>query len=130
MRVVYDTNVLAILLSRRDQLLRLQRAVSSDRITLVASSFILYELEVVLVEKFKLTKHGAKIRTRLLARIADIVQPTPIDKVARDPDDDMILATAITGRASYIVTLDNDLLVLKIYRGVTIVTPLDFQDLK
>jgi putative PIN family toxin of toxin-antitoxin system len=130
MRVVYDTNVLATILSRRDQVLQLQRAVSSGRITLVTSSFILQELEAVLVEKFKLTKQGAKVRTRLLARIADVVQPTFIDKVVRDPDDDMILATAITGRASYILTLDNDLLVLKTYKGITIETPTDFQDPK
>jgi putative PIN family toxin of toxin-antitoxin system len=130
MRVVYDTNVLATILSRRDQVLQLQRAVSSGRITLVTSSFILQELEAVLIEKFKLTKQGAKVRTRLLARIADVVQPTFIDKVVRDPDDDMILATAITGRASYILTLDNDLLVLKTYKGITIETPTDFQDPK
>lgn len=49
-----------------------------------------------------------------------------IPRVARDPDDDQILACAKEGRADYIVTGDQGLLNLKRYEGIPIVTPKAF----
>ena len=47
-------------------------------------------------------------------------------RVCRDADDDWILATAIAGKADVIVTGDKDLLVLRTYEGISIVTPRGF----
>ena len=44
----------------------------------------------------------------------------------RDPKDNFLLALALDGRADYLVTGDADLLVLDPWRGVRIVTPVDF----
>ncbi len=44
-------------------------------------------------------------------------------KASRDPADDKFLAAAVEGKAEYVVTGDKDLLVLKAYRRVEIVTP-------
>ncbi len=129
MRVVYDTNVLATILSRRSEILRLKQALSSGQVTLVTSLFILTELEAVLTEKFRLTKQGAKSRTHLLERVAEVVEPSPVERIVRDPDDDFIIATAIAGAADYIVTLDNDLLVVKEHEGIRIITPAEFTKL-
>jgi predicted nucleic acid-binding protein len=46
-----------------------------------------------------------------------------------DPDDDWVLATAVAGEADVIVTGDKDLLVLKRYQGIPIVTPRGFLEL-
>jgi uncharacterized protein len=127
MRVVYDTNVLATILSSRSEIRKLKIAVLNDQVTPVTSSFILNELETVLVSRFGLTRQGAKARTNLLARVAEVVHPSNIEKIARDPDDDYILATALAGHATYILTHDKDLLVLKEYKGIKILTPVDFQ---
>ena len=43
--------------------------------------------------------------------------------VARDPDDDMIVACALAAGAHYIVTRDKDLLSLGRYQGITVITP-------
>jgi len=123
MRVVYDTNVLATILASRSEILRLKQVVSTGQLTLITSPFILDELEAVLAEKFRLTKQGAKSRTRLLARVTEVVKPLQVEAVSRDPDDDSILATAVAGKAQYIVTSDKDLLVLQEYKGIKIVTP-------
>lgn len=40
----------------------------------------------------------------------------------RDPDDDHVVAAALTARADLIVSGDNDLLVLKVYEHIHIVT--------
>jgi uncharacterized protein len=46
--------------------------------------------------------------------------------VTRDPNDDMVIATAARAQAAYIVTRDNDLLSLQQYADITIITPEDF----
>jgi putative PIN family toxin of toxin-antitoxin system len=47
-------------------------------------------------------------------------------RVCRDPDDDMVLETAVAGRADCIVTGDQDLLVLDPFQGIRILAPADF----
>ena len=49
-----------------------------------------------------------------------------VQGVATHPEDDLILATAISGNADYLVTGDRQLLALGSYGGVRIVTPRDF----
>jgi putative PIN family toxin of toxin-antitoxin system len=47
----------------------------------------------------------------------------PVSGVCRDPDDDMVLACAVAAWAQYLVTRDKDLLDLRQYEGIAIVTP-------
>jgi putative PIN family toxin of toxin-antitoxin system len=48
---------------------------------------------------------------------------------SKDPDDDKYLAAAIEGRARFVVAGDSDLLDLKEYDGIRIVSPRAFLDL-
>ncbi len=65
-----------------------------------------------------------------LAALADLVQDTgSVVGVCRDPADDVILAAALEGRASVVVTGDDDLLALIEHEGVDIVTPRAFLEL-
>jgi putative PIN family toxin of toxin-antitoxin system len=125
MRILYDTNVLVAILSRRESILAFKRLLQ-DHATNISSPFILAELEAVLVEKMKLTKQKAKATARLLERQSVIVHPKKIDKICRDPFDDYVLAAAVSGKVDYLVTADKDLLVLESHKGIMIVTPKDF----
>jgi len=49
-----------------------------------------------------------------------------IKVVKSDPSDDIILATALAGQASYIVSGDKHLLDLGVYRGIKVVTAIEF----
>jgi putative PIN family toxin of toxin-antitoxin system len=49
--------------------------------------------------------------------------------VSADPDDDKYFAAAVEGSATLIVTGDPDLLAVKEYQGVRVVTPRTFLDL-
>ena len=63
----------------------------------------------------------------LLRSRMTVVSPLKLSRlVCRDPDDDNILATAISGNCDCIITGDNDLLVLKKYEGIDIFSPKDF----
>ncbi|MEO6971547.1 MAG: putative toxin-antitoxin system toxin component, PIN family [Chthoniobacterales bacterium] len=50
------------------------------------------------------------------------------ERVCRDKDDDVVLATAVAGRATIIVSGD-DLLVWKKFRGIRILSPRQFLEL-
>jgi putative PIN family toxin of toxin-antitoxin system len=50
-----------------------------------------------------------------------------ITGICRDVDDDNVLACALAAKADYLVTGDADLLVLKNFRGIKIISPRDFE---
>lgn len=55
-----------------------------------------------------------------------VVDVIDVPAVSRDPKDDKFLATARAARADYLVTEDQDLLVLHEYEGTQIVTAAQF----
>jgi len=68
-------------------------------------------------------------RARLLHALqsyAETVTVESVEPVCRDPDDDLILAAAVVGKADYLVSGDKDLLALEEHRGVRIVTAAQF----
>jgi putative PIN family toxin of toxin-antitoxin system len=61
---------------------------------------------------------------------AQLVQlPAVIPRICRDPNDDHLLALALAGGATVLVTGDADLLVLHPWQGIHICTPQDFLSL-
>lgn len=63
------------------------------------------------------------IRTEL-HRLAEMFDPPPLPQpICRDPDDDAVLAVASAANADLIVSGDDDLLSLKRYQGIDIITP-------
>jgi len=50
----------------------------------------------------------------------------PVTKVAPHPEDDLILATAVSGSADYLVTGDRQLQRLGAFQGVAIIGPAAF----
>ena len=63
----------------------------------------------------------------LITRVGKIVTPKIIpDVIKEDPDDNHILARALAGNANLIVSRDLDLLRLKTYGTIGIMSPIDF----
>jgi putative PIN family toxin of toxin-antitoxin system len=126
-RIVLDTNVLvAAFIARGVCHQLLEHCVSHH--DLVISEFILGEIREKLIVKFKYTPEVANETVNLLRSHTEIVSPTPLDKpICRDADDDNILAAAVAGGCECIITGDKDLLVLKQFQGIDILSPSDFQ---
>ncbi|MDE3120015.1 MAG: putative toxin-antitoxin system toxin component, PIN family [Nitrospirota bacterium] len=56
-----------------------------------------------------------------------IVEPQALEVPAcRDPDDDIVLGTALAGACQCLVTGDADLLALVRYRGIDMISPSSF----
>jgi predicted nucleic acid-binding protein len=53
---------------------------------------------------------------------AEVLRPTDVPSVCRDPDDDIFFATARRGGADYIVSEDKDQLDVGEYEGIKVVT--------
>jgi len=89
------------------------------------------ELVRELAEKLELRLHfSAEQVTETLADYLGFLRVVQIPKVlhavSRDPEDNMVLECAIEGQTQYIVSGDNDLLVLKEFRGIQIVRASEF----
>ena len=130
---VLDTNTLAsgfvgfaILTSTPGEILRLWRA---GVFALVVSAPILVELGRVLRKPYfaqRLTEADVRADLELLMYQAIVAVALPIPRVASHPEDDIILATAASARANYLVTGDSQLQRLGSYQGVQVVSPRDF----
>lgn len=125
LRVVLDTNALvsALLFGGRSGMLR--DLWKSGRIIPLVSKETFAEFRRVLsYPKFKLSQR--EIRAILNEEILPFVEPVEIIEqvtgVCRDPHDDMFLAVAASGGAQYLVSGDQDLLVLKHFGETQIVT--------
>jgi uncharacterized protein len=127
-KVVLDTNVLiAALIARGVCHELLEHCVL--RHVLFTSEFILEETQEKLIEKFAYSAELAAEAIGILRTRMRVVTPSKLEsQVCRDPDDDNILAAAVSGICDCIITGDKDLLVLKQYEGVDIFTPRDFLD--
>jgi len=132
-RAVLDTNILiSALISPSGtpaQVLDLWRA---ERFLPLLSELILAELERVLSQPRLRRGYGltaARIEELMngLRRFAVVTRgEVEVTGVARDPDDDKLLACAVEGEADYVVTGDDDLLALGSYQGVAIITAAAF----
>jgi putative PIN family toxin of toxin-antitoxin system len=122
MRLVLDTNVLVSALHFGGRPRRLLEAVLSGRHQLVGGNAILVELEAVLVDTCRWERGRAAAARSEVEAVSDMVTPVEIPNVCRDPDDDEILAIAIAGNADAVVTGDSDLLAIRRYEGIRIVT--------
>ncbi len=127
-RLVLDTNVLVSAFLWRGTPGRLIELVGEKEVQLFTSRALLDELAATLAKK-KLARYVAATglsAAQMLAgyrRAATTVTARRLDeRASRDADDDAVLACALAARADLIVSGDDDLLVLKSFKGIAIVS--------
>ena len=131
MRVLLDTNILISYLLTPKQTSPVLEVVTRGLLgdfTLLLPEDLLEEFWRKAHEKRYLVERIAPTELRrfveVLIEVSELVSriTEPIPAVTRDPKDDFLLAYALVGRADYLVTGDQDLLVLGTVGRLSIIT--------
>jgi hypothetical protein len=126
MRMVLDTNVVASAILWGGTPRLLLQASRDKRVDLFTSTPMLTELTDILGRR----KFAAKVSASLLtidrlvddyAQLASVVRPAATPRIAPDPQDDVVIGTALAAKAEMIVTGDKPLLSVTEHEGVRIV---------
>jgi putative PIN family toxin of toxin-antitoxin system len=131
MIVVFDTNVLIAAIITEGICSKLLRRARADEFSLISCPFILKELRRILSKKFRLPRNDMAAAMELVSEtFRQVIEHSlKITHICRDADDDNIIACAVAAKADYLVTGDSDLLKIRSFQGVKIVTPRDFEAL-
>lgn len=126
MRLVLDTNVLiAAFISRGHCRELLEHTATAHQ--LFTSEPVLREFGTVLSRKFQVPPTLIENAVDLQRSRMGLVEPAPLASPAsRDPDDDVVLATAVAAQAVCLISGDRDLLDLQSYGGIRILPPASF----
>jgi uncharacterized protein len=126
-RVVLDTNVVVSAILWGGTPRQLFDLADAGQITLFTSIELLRELTGVLArDKFseKIAVSGQSIDQIVdgYAAYAEIVRPAETPRIAPDPDDDVVLGTALAASAEMIVTGDRPFLAVGRWQDIEVVT--------
>ncbi len=129
MKIVVDASVLApSLLSRRGMTFELMNLWHEGRFTLILSEHIIKEMIHAHHSRYFYDRGIRESDIQefgLLLRTNGLVTPLTeeVSGVASHPEDDLVLSTAVSGNADYLITHDKQLLMLGSYQGILIVRP-------
>jgi len=125
-KVLLDTNILVSAIvfgGKPEQILHL---ILEEEFLAITSPVLLAELKEVLNKKFPPRETDFKLTIKNIEEIFKTIQPKKTINILNDNDDNRVLEAAIEGNCKYIVTGDKELLSLKSYQGVKIVTAGEF----
>ncbi len=127
-KIVLDTNILISALGWKGNPNEVFRRVVEGEFELIISQNQLDEIkEVMNYAKLGFTEDQKSRFIAILINTAKIVKTSGKLKVIKeDPDDDIILETAVENNAGYIISGDHHLLKIKEYLGIKIVTVSEF----
>jgi putative PIN family toxin of toxin-antitoxin system len=136
-RAVLDVNVLvSAAISARGIPHQLLLLWQSHLFDVVVSEHILNQLLLKLradriARRYHLSTHAVRLFVEPLRTDAEriVVPPDQVLPISGDSEDDAVLATARLGRADYLVTGDEGLLVHSPYEGVSIMRPRTFLEI-
>ncbi len=129
MRAVVDTNIIIrALIKPMGTVGPVLARLRDGEYTAVYSEPLLDEMLAKLVlprirDKYHLGDSDVADLLALLALRGELVRPERKVRVCRDSDDDKVIEAALAGGAEWVVTGDDDLLVLEKFESIRFVTP-------
>ena len=131
MIAIFDTNVLIAAIITEGICSKLLHRARMGEFSLVSCPFIMKELRRILSKKFRLSQEeSAWAMEPVSAAINKVIEHSlKITDICRAADDDNIIACAVAAKADYLVTGDSDLLDIRSYKNIKIITPRDFEAL-
>jgi putative PIN family toxin of toxin-antitoxin system len=131
LKAVFDTNVLIAAFLTEGVCSGLLSRARKHVFRLILCDDIIGEFKGVLTEKFNLSPVEISEIISIVSEAASEIRRelSPVPRICRDKNDDMIIACAVDAAADYIVTGDEDLLVLKKHKNIIIINPRNFESL-
>lgn len=100
---------------------------------LVVAEVLIREIERTLSDEYFIERVDQRIAhltmTSLHKDATSTALSVTVTRIATHPEDDLVLAAAVSAGTAYLVTGDKQLLRLSAYQGVTIVSPRAFLDI-
>lgn len=126
-KVVIDVNVFISAFGWNGKPLQIMELLEKGKLRNCISEEILRELSIAIsYPELSLTKEiQAKILEFALIH-SDFYEPTESAGIARDPDDNKFIDCALSAKAKFIITGDEDLLSIKQYKHIKFVSPAEF----
>lgn len=129
MRLLFDTNVvISGFVTRGYSFDVIKDAIYKHEV--YYSEYLLKEIQDVLPKKFSLSDsviHFAVLTIKKYLIKGETA--ATVENVCRDPNDNQVLADAVVNGIEILITGDKDLLDLKNYKGIKIISPKDYWNL-
>jgi putative PIN family toxin of toxin-antitoxin system len=123
MKVLFDTNIfISALVIPGGQAEKAIRKITEGKDTLLISKPIIGEMLSVLSKKFSRDSEALSRVAVYLSDLAAIVHPAKRIHVLADEADNRIIECAVSGKADAIVTGDKEMLDLRDYPGIKVIS--------
>ncbi|MDR1323141.1 MAG: putative toxin-antitoxin system toxin component, PIN family [Candidatus Margulisbacteria bacterium] len=127
MKIVVDTNILVSAIFFDGLPEKLVDLILTKVVTIVVSHDLLQEYAATIQNMYgKLAKTRKRFSLAPLLKYSSKIKPTSKIQICRDKDDNKFIDCAVDGNCEYIVSGDKDLLSLRNYQNINIVTVRDF----
>ncbi|QYX31601.1 putative toxin-antitoxin system toxin component, PIN family [Sphaerospermopsis torques-reginae] len=128
-RFVLDNNILvSALLIKNSPPFQIIKLIESQGLILYSEATLLELNRVLSRKKFEryFTLEEKQEFILKLIEMSELVEIKELITICRDPKDDKFLELAISGKADFIITGDQDLLILNPFRDIEIITANEF----
>ena len=126
-RAVLDTNVLVSAITHGGKPREMLSLVLTKKLEAIISPVLLAELTDVLGRKFDMASDDITLIEEEVRKNFVLIHPiSSVEILKTDPDDNRVLEAAVDGDCDFIVTGDRELLNLKVYKHIIILTPTEF----
>jgi len=131
MKIVLDTNIFFSSFYWAGNPRKVFDRVTNGLDELFITNEILDEIMSVMNKKkyYKVNINDINEYIKIIESYSIKLSSNDVPEISRDLDDNKILQCAVDGNCDFIVTGDDDLLVLKEYKNIKIVKPKDYLDL-
>ncbi len=126
LRIVLDSNVLISAYVFGGKPENVFKLIVSEKIHGITSAVLISEFLDILRKKFGVSQAEILEIEEEIKNTFELVYPSRTINVSRDPDDNRVIEAAVEGNCDYIITGDKDLLDLKKFKNIKILTAEQF----
>ena len=128
-KTVLDTNIIVSALVFGGKPRQIFKLILSKQLEAVISLSLFTELTEILVKKFNFSSDKIHFLEQKIKKYFQIVYPTKTINILKDLADNRVLEAAIAGDCQFVISGDKELLELKQYRNIKILTASQFLEI-